>query len=455
MAMVVTNPYLTGNFAPVRDERDDEDLEITGALPPELDGLLVRNGPNPVTNPSPGDYHWFTGDGMLHGIELSSGRARYRNRWVRTDGVCAALGEAPPAGQPDDVFAGGSSAANTAVVPHRGGLLALVEVCLPTRVGNDLATVGRFDFDGALRTAMTAHPKYDAATGEVLFFGYDMIGPTFLRYHVVGPDGSLVKSEDITLPAPVMVHDFAVTATRVVWFDLPVVFDLSTLGTRPFPAAWDRGHQARVGVMPRDGSDADIVWIDIDPCYVFHPANAYDDADGNVVLDVVRYDDMFATDPFGPSTATGTTFDRWTIDPRGRTVSTERLDDVSQEFPRIDDRIMGRPHRYVYVAAVGMGEQWQSPTGLRKHDVVSGTTVVHDVGSARHASEPVFVPAASDAGEDHGWVLSVVYDEARDASDVIVVDATDFAAPPVATVHLRSRVPYGFHGCWVSNAALG
>ena len=455
MATVLTNPYLTGNFAPVRDERDDADLEITGALPPELDGLLVRNGPNPVTDLAPGDYHWFLGDGMLHGIELSGGTARYRNRWVRTDGACAALGETRPAGQPDDVFAGGSSLANTAVVPHRGGLLALVEVCLPTRVGNDLATVGRFDFGGALRGAMTAHPKYDPITGEVLFFGYDMVGPTFLRYHVVGPDGSLVKSEDITLPEPVMVHDFAVTATRVVWFDLPVVFDLSTLGTRPFPAAWDPGHHARVGVMPRDGSDADVVWIDIDPCYVFHPANAYDDADGNVVVDVVRYDDMFATDRFGPSTAAGTTFDRWTIDPRGRTVSTERLDDVIQEFPRIDDRIMGRPHRYAYAAAVEMGEHWQSPTGLRKHDVVSGTTVGHEVGPARHASEPVFVPAAPDAGEDHGWVLSVVYDEARDASDVIVVDATDFAAPPVATVHLRSRVPYGFHGSWVPGASLG
>jgi carotenoid cleavage dioxygenase len=252
-----------------------------------------------------------------------------------------------------------------------------------------------------------------------------------------------------------MVHDFGVTATRVVWFDLPVVFDLSRRGVHPFPAAWDPAHQARVGVMPRDGGDADVVWIDIDPCYVYHPANAYDDADGNVVIDVVRYADMFAVEPYGPGSSTGTALERWTIDARARTVSTERLDDTSQEFPRVDDRLMGRPHRYAYAAEVAIGEHWSDPGALLKHDVVGGSTTRHEVGAGRHAAEPVFVPATPDAGEDHGWVLSVVYDEARGASDVIVVDATDFAAAPVATVHLRSRVPYGFHGSWISGASLG
>jgi carotenoid cleavage dioxygenase len=456
MTTTVSNPYLTGNFAPVRDERDDADLEVTGALPPELDGLLVRNGPNPIVDPDPAAYHWFVGDGMLHGIELSGGRARYRNRWVRTDGACDALGEPRPAGQPDDVFAGGTSRANTHVVPYGDRLLALVEVCLPTQVGHDLRTIGRTDFGGALRSAMTAHPKYDPRTGELVFFGYDIIGPTYLRYHVVGPDGTLVNSEDITLPAPVMVHDFAITASKVLWLDLPVVYDLSTLGVRPFPAAWDPTHQARVGVMPRDGGDADVVWIDIDPCYVYHPANAYDDADGNVVVDVARYDDMFATDPYGPGTPKGTTFDRWTIDPVARTMTSERLDDTSQEFPRVDDRLVGGGvHRYVYTTEAGILDHWVGTGSLRKHDVVSGSIARHEVGPGRHASEPVFAPAAPDSGEDHGWVLSVVYDEARDASDVLVIDATDFDAPPVATVHLRSRVPYGFHGSWVPGAGLG
>jgi carotenoid cleavage dioxygenase len=456
MTTAVTNPYLTGNFGPVRDERDDADLEITGALPPELYGLLVRNGPNPVSVPDPGAYHWFTGDGRLHGIELSGGKARYRNRWVRTDGACAELGETPPAGQPEDVFVGGTSRANTHVVPFRDRLYALVEVCLPTEVGHDLGTVGRTDFGGVLRSPMTAHPKLDPRTGELVFCGYDIMGPPWLRYLVVSPTGELVTTEPITLGGASMVHDFAITAARVVWLDLPVVYDLSLLGTQPFPAQWDPDYQARVGVMPRTGTDADVTWIDIDPCYVFHPMNAYDDADGNVVVDVVRYDQMFATDVHGPGSSAGTTLDRWVIDTRAGRVSTERLDDVSQEFPRIDDRLNGGGvHRYGYTAEVDISGDFGPLIGLRKHDLVTGSITRHDVGPGRHAAEPVFAPAARDSGEDHGWVLSVVYDEARDASDLVVVDATDFAAPPVATVHLRSRVPYGFHGSWVAGAGLG
>ena len=302
---------------------------------------------------------------------------------------------------------------------------------------------------------MTAHPKYDPLTAELVFFGYDIMGPPWLRYHVLDANGALVKTEEITIGGPAMIHDFAMTSSRVVWIDLPVVFDLSTLGQRPFPAKWDPDYPARLGVMPRIGGDADVVWIDVDPCFVFHPVNAYDDADGNVVMDVVRYPDMFASEPFGPGAVGGTTLDRWTIDPRARKMTTERFDDTSQEFPRIDERLTGQPHRYGYTVEVPIAEHWHNSAGLRKHDFVGGRVERHDVGPGRHAGEPVFVPASPDAGEDHGWVLSVVYDDARDASDLIVVDATDFTAPPVATVHLRSRVPYGFHGMWVGGASLG
>ncbi|HEY8216036.1 MAG TPA: carotenoid oxygenase family protein [Acidimicrobiia bacterium] len=454
METVVTNPYLTGNFAPVHDERDDAGLDVTGAIPPELDGLLLRNGPNPIVAPEPPAYHWFVGDGMLHGIELSRGRARYRNRWVRTDGACEALGETSVAGQPDDVFPGGSSVANTDVVAHRGRIFALVEITLPTEVRADLSTVGRTDFDGALRSPMTAHPKLDPRTGELVFFGYDIMGPPWLRYHVLDAFGALVTTQEITIGGPAMIHDFAITSSRVVWLDLPVVYDLSTFGQQPFPAAWDPGYRARVGVMPRLGSDEDVVWTDIDPCYVFHTVNAYDDADGNVVVDVVRYADMFAVERFGPGSMGGTTLDRWTIDPGARTLHTERLDDESQEFPRIDERVAGQPHRYGYTVEQPIAEHWHDSGGLRKHDFVSGRVERHDVGPGRHAGEPVFAPASPDAGEDHGWVLSVVYDETTDTSDVIVVDATDFSAAPVATVHLRRRVPYGFHGMWLRGASL-
>ncbi len=178
METATVNPYLTGNFAPVRDERDDADLEVTGALPPELDGLLIRNGPNPVVDPDPALYHWFIGDGMLHGIELTGGRARYRNRWVRTDGACEALGEAPPSGQPDDVLVGGSSVANTAVTAHRGRIFALVEVALPTEVRADLSTIGRNDFGGALALSHDRAPEVRPADRRARVLRVRHHGPT-------------------------------------------------------------------------------------------------------------------------------------------------------------------------------------------------------------------------------------------------------------------------------------
>jgi carotenoid cleavage oxygenase len=445
------NPYLVGNFAPVRDERDDAGLAVTGAIPPELDGLLLRNGPNPILDPDPTAYHWLTGDGMLHGIELSDGRARYRNRWVRTRAACEALGEPAPAGPPK-VNALASSA-NTNVVAHAGTIYALVESSLPTEVRPDLSTVGAADFDGRLTTPFTAHPKTDPASGEMLFFGYDL-APPYLRYHVVDPSGVLVRTEPIDLPRSVMVHDFGVTATRVVWLDLPVVFDAELVGRQPFPFTWRPEHGARVGVMPRSGGNDDVTWIDLEPCYVFHVLNAFDAADGSVVLDVVRYPDMFATEVYGPGASVPPRLDRWTIDPSAGTVRVETVDDASQEFPRVNDRWAGRQHRYGYTTETEVGTSWAGHRSLRKHDLVAGRTERHDVGPGRAAGEPVFAAVASATGEDHGWVLSVVYDAGRDASDVIVVDATNFEAAPVATIHLPRRIPYGFHGTWIPGASL-
>jgi carotenoid cleavage dioxygenase len=340
------------------------------------------------------------------------------------------------------------------VVRHAGRILALVEVSLPTQVSSDLSTLGPFDFDGRLAGSFTAHPKFDPATGEMLFFGYEFLTEPYVNFHVVDSNGALIRSQGIDIPAPVMMHTFAVTATRVVWLDLPVVFDLNLVGKQGFPFTWRPENGARVGVMSRSSDDGKVVWIDIDPCYVFHEFNAYDDADGNIVLDVVVYPDMFETDLYGPG-STSPNLQRWTIDPVAGRVAMKHLDDVSVEFPRINDRYSGVPYRYGYSVQLDVVPTSWDLHGLRKHDLLLGRAERHDVGPGRAAMEPVFIPAADDNGEDAGWVISVVYDPARDASDVIVVDATDFSGPPVAVIHLRQRVPLGFHGAWISGASLG
>ncbi|HEY6415384.1 MAG TPA: carotenoid oxygenase family protein, partial [Acidimicrobiales bacterium] len=181
--------------------------------------------------------------------------------------------------------------------------------------------------------------------------------------------------------------------------------------------------------------------------------NAYESG-STVVVDLVRHPRMFATTFNGPNEGTPL-LERWTLDLESGTVKTETLDDRAQEFPRMDERLSGRAHRYGYAAALGDGVE-HGPAF--KHDLTSGTSWVHDYGPGRVTLEPVFVPRSSEAGtpdgavEDDGWVLSYVYDAATDRSDVVVLDAQDFSGDPVATIHLPVRVPFGFHGSWLPDA---
>lgn len=444
----MVNPYLHGNFGPVLDERsDDHELEVTGVVPPDLNGRLLRNGPNPaVVADDEADYHWFSGDGMIHAISLAGGKATgYRNRWVRTRSLSSKLGTSLPNGPSEPL----DGPANTHVIRHGGTTLALVESGFPHALSDDLGRARVHDFDGGLASPMTAHPKLDPDTGELVFFGSDVFGPPFLRYHVVDAAGALVQTEEIEVPRATMMHDFGVTSSRVVFLDLPVVFDLELAAVgRPLPYRWMPEAGARLGVMPRPGGGDDVRWISIDPVYVFHVLNAYDAGDA-VVMDVLRYDRAFDTAP-GEAIASGLPMlARWTVDPSANRVTEQRLDDVPVEFPRIDDAVAGRPHRYGYCTRLGERPEDPSFEGLVKYDLVRDESTRFDPGEYHSPGEAVFVKAADGRGEDEGWVLSVVFDATRGASDLVILDATSFAGPPVATVHLPARVPFGFHGSWV------
>jgi carotenoid cleavage dioxygenase len=444
----VRNPYLLGNYGPVHEEVTATDLPVTGELPIELQGRYLRNGPNPVTAPEPSTYHWFTGDGMVHGLRLRDGKAEwYRNRWVRSAAVATALGEPV---RPGPVHAGMDFSANTNVIGHAGRTFAIVEAgSRPYELTEALETIGPTDFGGTLTGGYTAHPKRDPDSGELHAISYFWGWGNKVQYTITGIDGRVRKAVDVEVGGAVSVHDMSLTERYAVIYDLPVVFDLDAASSGAnFPYRWDPEYHARVGLLPREGSADDVMWFDVEPCYVFHPLNAYDDGD-HVVLDVVRHRRMFATEFLGPNEG-GTTLDRWTLDiPAGKLLE-ERVDDHSQELPRVDERVVGRRHRFGYALLIPDNES--EPAGIIKHDLDAGTSEVR-APAGQHAGEAVFVPRTGPAAEDDGWVLSLVYDTRRDASDLVVLNARDFTGEPQAVVHLPQRVPYGFHGNWVPDAS--
>ncbi|WP_041783479.1 carotenoid oxygenase family protein [Mycolicibacterium chubuense] len=427
--------FRTGNYAPVADELTEFDLPVEGAIPPEIEGWYLRNGPNPRAAAG----HWFTGDGMIHGVRLEGGRAAwYRNRWVRTDSFVDPF----PLYNDDGTRNLRASVANTHVVNHAGRTLALVESSLPYEITNDLETVGAYDFDGELVDSMTAHPKICPTTGEMHFFGYGSLFAPYVTYHRADADGTLTVNRPLDVPGMTMMHDFALTANYVVFMDLPVVFDLETaMGGGGMPFRWSDSYGARFGVLRRDDAFGEVRWFDIDPCYVFHVVNAHDD--GRVLtVEAVRYPELWR----GDSNSGGdSVMWSWTLDLGTGAVTERQLDDRTVEFPRIDDRRATLPARY----SVSVGDD-----RLVRHDLRSGEAVEHRFGTPDAPGGPgeaVFVPSDSGpADESSGWYLAYVYDPVRDGSDLVIIDASEFSAPPVARIALPQRVPYGFHGNWIA-----
>ncbi len=434
------NPWwIRGNYAPVPDEIFATDLTVLGAIPPEINGVFLRNGPNPTEGVVTG--HWFFGDGMLHGVKFENGQALwYRNRWIETYAYTQ---------QARGLL---GNRGNTGVAHHAGKTLTFFEGGGSHHVdANDLSTFGSYDFNGDTAGPMSAPPKICPITGEMHTFGYSPL-PPYLRYYVINAAGAVIQKEIIDIPRATMMHDFQLTETMTVFYDLPLVFDLSLMNSRPFPIEWTPSHGSRIGLLPRNAPASEIQWIEIDTCFMFHSFNAYDDAQGRVVLEGCRYPAMLDTtssDLGGKATPW-----RWTLDPKTGQVTEGAFDDTSVDFPIIDGRRQGLEHRVNYGLQMGpgVGDYPTHAMGLMKHDRLTGNTTIWSPGEAVQPDEPVYVPASATAGEDEGWLLSMVYDHAEDRSEVAILDASNLEAGPVARVQMPRRVPFGFHGAWIPAA---
>ncbi|MEO8859139.1 MAG: carotenoid oxygenase family protein [Burkholderiaceae bacterium] len=432
----------TGATAPVADEIDLFDLPVAGTIPQELDGVLVRNGPNPLRGHFEGNdvLSWWPEDAMLHAISFQEGRVTsYRNRWARTQRWARVHA-------PDIAPSLLDTNPNVNVLHHAGEILALAEGGAP------LAMTAGLDFHGATRRhiglagGMTAHPKVDPQTGELMTFRAHWERP-WLRYGVTDGEGAQRLDIEIDLSSPSMMHDMAVTATHSILLDLSVTYDFSMLsrGYR-MPLRWHDDRKSRLGVIPRHGTA--MRWFDVAPCFIMHVVNAYDADESTIVLDVVRYPESFRL------ARSGTGFEasplavlwRYVVDLRKGMVTETPLDDVGIELPRINEGRTGRPYRYLYAAEQPTNTEFR---GVVRYDLERGAKQRYRVCEGDQNSEPIFVPRPAASDEDDGWLLFCLYRRATDTSDLVILDGRNIDRGAIATVSLPRRIPAGFHGAWL------
>lgn len=454
------NPYLSGNFAPVRSE-DDFDLEVVGEIPAGLKGTLYRTGPNPQFDPR-GDYHWFSGDGMIHAFHVEDGKVTYRNRYVRTPkwelensqgrSLFGSFGN--PMTTDPIAMGKDSGVANTNIVHHAGRLLALEEGHMPFEVAE--RTLESRGYVADYLGKVTAHPKVDPKTGEMIWFGYgvgEMPLSAGMSYGVTDAAGKVVRRDDFQAPFAAMVHDFMVTENYVLFPILPLTASLERAMSGKPAFAWEPEKGGRVGVMRRAGDVASIRWFNVEACYVFHPMNAFEQ-DGKIIADVMRYDaaPLFPNADGSLGQKTAARLVRWTLDLAGGSdaIKEEPLDDLDGEFPRFDERQSGLGYRHGWYAADPSGAKTIKQTAIAHLDLKSGKRQVYELNGGDMTSEPVFTPRSADAAEGDGWVTAVVWRAAENRSDFLVFEAQDIAKGPIAIAKLPRRVPFGFHGNWVA-----
>ncbi|MEO7776791.1 MAG: carotenoid oxygenase family protein, partial [Fibrobacteria bacterium] len=405
MKPFTANAHLQGAFEPWPNEGEINDLVVIGSIPEDLRGTYYRNGPNPQYVPDE-RYHLFDGDGMIHAFAFGDGRVRYRNKWVRTEkfDLERAAGRSLFGGMRNrwkdpSVADRSPNAANTHVIRHGGKLLALWEAGFPTEVDPcTLETMGPWDFHGRLDRAMTAHPKIDPASGDLLFFSYAFGAARELVFFRADKAGAIVESRKIPVPFHSMMHDFAVTENFLIFPLFPLTLKPERMALGQSPIAWEPGLGTRFALVPRRGS-GDIHWFRTEACFAFHFMNAYEDMSTNngkgaVILDAIVGDRIpDNAKPFqGDKDEFPTRLIRWTLDVGTGEVSKEILDETPCEMPRIDDRFCGRKYRHGYYIAQSRGEKpdgrWDT---LAHFDFQSRTKRVLPFCDGDVVNEAVFV----------------------------------------------------------------
>lgn len=477
-------PAFTGFNTPSRVEADVHDLNVTGTIPPEMDGTFFRAQPEHQFPPKLGNDIAFNGDGMISMFTFKDGKVDFRQRWAKTDKwkLENAAGRAlfgayrNPLTDDEEVKGKIRGTANTNAFVHGGKLYALKEDSPPLVMDPiTLDTQGYTDFDGKMTgETFSAHPKTDPVTGNLCSFGYASKGVLTrdMTYYEISPDGDLLYDVWFEVPYYAMMHDFAITQDYALFSVMPMTSSWERLEAGKPHFGFDTSLPSYLAVVPRKPGTtaADVRWYKGDTCFAGHVMNAWQEGT-KLFLDMpVASNNMmpFFPDindaPFDP--VAGSTFlTRWTVDlsQNEETYRSERLSDMIGEFPRLDDRMTGQKYRYGWMVVIdpsqpvelkgGSAGGWVMNT-LGMVDLEAGTEQKWWCGPVSSIQEPCFVPRAPDAPEGDGWIVMVCNRLETHTSDLLIFEATEIAKGPIATINIPVRLRFGLHGNWANSQNL-
>ncbi len=461
------HPYMTGAWTPNHDEYNATEMEVIGDIPRDIDGVYVRNTENPVHEPI-GRYHPFDGDGMIHIMSFANGKAEYRNRFVRTKAfmaeqeaghaIWAGLMEHPRQSLRPGWGAHGhlKDSSSTDVTVHAGQILSTFYQCgegyrLDPLTLEQFGTESWVPLDG-----ISAHPKLDERTGELLFFNYSKYQPYF-HYGVVGPDNRLKHYTHIDFPGSRLPHDIAFSENFTIVNDLPVFWDPELLKQDVHATRFYPDMPSRFGIIPRLGCADSVKWFEAKPTYVLHWINAWEDGDEVILDGYFQEEPVPAHYPGGPPELERMMafldlyllkphLHRWRFNMKTGQTKEERLNEKILEFGTINQRYAGRKHRYSYSAIPKQG--WFLFTGTIKHDHDSGRSWEFDFGPDRYGSEPSFAPRIGANSEDDGYIVTFITDMNLNRSECLLLDALNFEVGPVCRIILPHRISSGTHATW-------